>query len=336
VIDDVFCQIARGRITNNPYTETDYNFNVEDDATTIHKNIPPQISTYLGLLNNAVQREQGAVVPVVFGNVPYSPLGRNQAVNNILQLNPPYYPAAARSYTDNLSAIPPTYALTLYFSLDPTQLSAFLATNPTLAGMYLSVISGDNPGSSTPINATNKYYKIIGCSAITGTGPWSVTLQLADPIIETTGAGSDTLITESNFNSACAISSGGVATAHTWWFEITNLSFSANVSQNPVQVNGVLYYDSGLNIYHDESSALLLSATPETTVDLIANTVGTDGSVTMFERINLQMLRFGLSESDHSSSVWETYSDTDSIGKVTSYRSRQNNGKTIFDCYICQ
>ena len=311
VIDDVFCQIARGRITNNPYTETDYNFNVEDDATTIHKNIPPQISTYLGLLNNVVQRQQGAVVPVVFGNVPYSPLGTNQEVNSIIQLNPPYYPAAATNYTSVTGT--GVYTLTLYLPL--AQTTPFITNDQRITGQYLSVIAGDIAGTAA---ATTKYYKIVSNTVSTIGSAQTVTLTLADPIIFTAGTGEDTVLTASTFNTVgngCVLNPSSspayLATSHTWWFQITNLAFSANVSQNPVLVEGVYSYNSNLNSYDNDSAALQLSATPESNINLIANTLGTDGSVIIFEKINLQMKDFGIYETT------ESYSDTTSIEHVT-------------------
>jgi hypothetical protein len=58
-------------------------------------------------------------------------------------------------------------------------------------------------------------------------------------------------------------------------------------------VDGVYSYNSNINNYDNESAALQLSSTPKSTVDLIANTVGLDGSVDMFERINLPMVNLG-------------------------------------------
>ena len=303
VIDNVFYQCGRGRIANNPYTETDFAFDIDDDATLIHKNIPPQLSVLPAVSPTALTLPtmiQGDPIPVVFGNVPYSKILKNNIDNYILPLNSPYLPAAALAY----NAAAGVYSLTLH-----TSITDFSSNDIRLIGLYLYVIAG---------STADRVYKITSNDASSGN---DVTIYFNFPIvISTSGDGStDVLLAPTDFNNVSkhykltGASPPYTSTAATWWFQISNYTQKSYVSNAPVTVSDVLEFDSTTNKYNSVSNLLNLSVTAAPTVELTANTATKDGAVTQYERINVPLVGYGSSEGDFS----EYYNSNVDITLVT-------------------
>lgn len=283
IIDNVFYQCARGRIVNNPYTETDFGFDIDDDATLIHKNIPPQLSVLPAPAGTALTLptiQQGDPIPVVFGNVPYSKILKNNTDNYVLPLNAPYLPAAATAY--NIVSVT-DYRLVLY-----TSITDFAHDDPRLVGLYLYVIAG---------STADRVYKIVNSTASTGN---LVTIYLDSPIVISTGGdgSTDVLLSDTHFNTDSnhyKLTGSGpyVSTAATWWFQISDYTQKSYVSTNPVTVSDVLEFDSNTKKYNSVANLLDLASTPAPTIKLTANTATKDGKVTQYERINIPLIDYG-------------------------------------------
>jgi hypothetical protein len=279
VLDDIFYQCSRGRIVNNPYTEIDFQFNVDDDASLIHKNIPPRLSVLPSDSASSSSMTQGDSIPVVFGNVPYSKILKNNLDNYILPLNTPYNPAAATAY-NIVSDIP---QLTLFSS------EVFTADDTRLVGMYLSIIAGSN---------ADRIYKIISNTA---SASGLVTISFNTPLIASSSGDSsaDVLLVPSDFNNPAnhyrltGAAPPYTSTAATWWFQISDYSQESYVSNNSVTVSDILEYNSEVKKYGSVSNLLNLASTPNPTVELTANTASKDGKVTQFERINVPLIGYG-------------------------------------------
>lgn len=288
VIDDVFYQCARGRIKNNPYTETNYQFDVDDDATLIHKNIPPRLSVLPATSATQTVITQGDPIPVVFGNVPYSKVLKNNTDNYILPLNPPYTPAAATNYS--ISGTPSEYYLTLYSSV------VFSANDSRLVGMYLyaAIVS-----ISQVFSTIDRMYKII---SNTESSSGLVTIKFDSPLVKSSSGDSSTdiLIEPSEFNDVrwnhCLTGTypNYVSTGDTWWFQISNYAQKSYVSNNQVAVSDISEYNSSVNNYNSVANLLDLTSTPNPTIKLTTNTATKDGKVTQYDRINIPLAGYGL------------------------------------------
>jgi len=277
VIDnDVFYQCARGRITNNPYTEANYQFDIEDDATLIHKDIPPRLSVLPAVSAELPAITQGDPIPVVFGNVPYSKILKNNSDNYVLPLNSPYLPAAATLYAIAAGV----YSLTLH-----TGITDFGINDARLVGRYLYVVAGAT---------ADRVYKIISNGASVGN---DVTIDFNSPLVISTAGDSstDVLVTTADFNNPANhyILTGGATTAATWWFQISDYSQASYVSNNPVTVSDVLEYDKDIKAYNSVANLLDLTSTPNPTIKLTANTATKTGATTQYERINVPLLEYG-------------------------------------------
>jgi hypothetical protein len=230
VINNVFYQQWRGRVSNNPATEVDFEFQCKDDATTIHKILPPDIiqiikTTVSGVSTDLVsstntntqtldgvtlQPDQSmteVTVPVVFGDVAFSPIIKTNDQNVCVVLD-----VADQGYGEDITE---QYAtsyhianpgdVTFYSRIPYTSyvdivtnstLHKFIDDDPQLVGKYLIVTAGTNAD-------TEIAYKIISNDR---TGPDSVisVYQVAVTRVylgSQLAASENLLVSESQFNS---------------------------------------------------------------------------------------------------------------------------------------
>ena len=311
-IDDVFYQCARGRIINNPYTEVDYTFEVDDDATLIHKNIPPRSPVLSADSVSSTNLSQGDPIPIVFGNAPHSKILKSSNVNDFINLSVSLFGGAKR-----VAAAVNTYSI---LTDGTAQITLFNNYNygyveHALEGKYLSVVGGKYSGN--PVN-TDKVYKIIYSSASQHLSiGWCVTLKIASPLVYSTGTGdTDVLISYPDFNNPAngySLSGVGSSGENTWWFSISNYAVSAWVSNNSVMVSNIYMYDSTMMSYNDVSSLLDFSISGQPQIKLAVNSASKSGSVIQYEKINLSVLEYtwgtGLAK--------ETYNTADDIALIT-------------------
>lgn len=325
VIDNVFYQRARGKVVNNPGSEVDYEFDIDDDATLIHKNIPPNLSVLP--VTSATQAvvspaiTNGEPIPVVFGDVPYSKILKNNADNYVVPLNPPYMAAAALvgtgtgPYTKNIDG---TYSIILLIggSVDLSEIAK-------IDGMYLSVIAGTfDSGSGQVAVPTDKIYKILShTSPVSFSSYYEITITISDPLISSGSGSSQKILDPSLFNNPSngygRINTTLLGTSRTWWFEISNYSQEAYVSNNPVSVLNLYDYNSSSSAYGDTTSLLTLGEGNSSSIELTANTATSDGKVSKFEDIPVNLIGFGMSHSEPQPTDPDYHNSSTDLQKVT-------------------
>ena len=342
VIDDVFFQCWRGRVSGTPYSEDYFEFDCADDANTIHKIVPPKqetitTNTQTGVSQVKILDSTGKVqavvpqnivisspaittsnvtVPVVLGDVCYSPVIKLTDVNTFKQLS--YVPYQLYGTTTEFPACPASEYI-LAAGANPTTSSIDLLTfgktyaSGELIGQYLQVIKGQNADS-------NKLYKITGNDATIS----EVMPNYGDQSMQLTLVHIDSLLTDSNKNLVTISQFGSNdgssdhnryaywwyaasylenphASPNTWWFKISPFTIDTNVS-NDTSINmqknqlgklNLWAYDSSLDSYNDLSTIASLLSTGNSLI-VTANTAYIDGKVPVYERIVFPVLEFGL------------------------------------------
>jgi hypothetical protein len=332
VIDDVFYLGARGRVTNNPYTETDYSFDIEDDATLIHKIMPPLVATSTNQVL-APDSQTGQPIPSVFGDVPFSKILKLTQENTFFELQNNALNAsiaAAGKYTI-LSSTPTDTLAKIYLRTD---LMTFVADD--LKGKYLIVQSGENAN-------TTMIYKITKSDATSYTdivnfnGHYMTVVYIESLLLKN----DNTIVSEAEFNSddsndrysyflqpSTTPTHGSVKT---WWFKISDFSLQTQVSTNlitlPTNSNGLISlwtWDATLKQYVDISSLVSITSNGNSII-LLANTATSDGKAMKIEDIGLPIQEFGVrTQPPHQNGVntrLEFYQDAATIALLTD-RSR--------------
>jgi hypothetical protein len=349
VIDDVFYQVARGRVVNNPYTETDYNFDVQDDANLIHKMLPP-LTTNPTNNPNVIDSSSGQAIPVIFGDVPKTKLLKLESSNTFVELNKfntstglnstglKYTLAASSSY-DAPAADPITGPWILKLIVTK---NIYIADDQ-LKDYYLSVAVGDSNIS------TKQMYKILSNSS-TGSAPSiypyiEISLYLAAPLLKDDGT----------LHAAWDCKHGEVPpgiyfepsdhykpnTTHgfIYWFQISKYETTAQLSyfDSAVAVegsNGIQIYDfsSDLKEYIDISPIAKINSSGNS-VKLVANQSTPEGKSSVYQYFNMQMVAYG-TERFNDPGVWgvvEKYDGDDIVLVTDRDRSTAKAMSQIFD-----
>jgi len=287
IIDDVFYQCARGRITNNPYNETDYEFNVSDDSKLIHKSIPP--------VSTIDDKGESTPIPVIFGNVPYTKVlkvssdQQSLLILNKILIDSDYYSfkyAAATEYILNDFRYGSWEILlntTTYFN-----------TNE-LSGKYVGIVSG---GDSNHTASTDYIYKIYANSssapATPPMGGYITAIQLlssllSDSVTEFPAFSGSSVYGVHNSGSAV------VSTVNTVWFYIADYEIKTVLSNYNVinivcdnnKVPLVWTFDKTLNAYQFTNNVVITSNGTE--LYLKSNTSTSDGKVIAYSALNLKL-----------------------------------------------
>ena len=152
VIDDKFYQIWDGVISNQPYSETDYQFVCVDKFKTVHKEMPP---TTVNETNNpdADRESLGSVVPITFGNVQYAKLVKLSNTKTKIGLVSGGAPQVYDSY-DSAQAI--SYDINIggdwhYYTQVVLLIRGVTFRPNELVGKYLFVVSGIHADTSRGI-----------------------------------------------------------------------------------------------------------------------------------------------------------------------------------------
>jgi hypothetical protein len=270
VIDGVFWQLYRGKVSNNPYTETEFSFECVDESATIHKTIPPYLDTIIttsiagtdtvvsSISNSNVnsisgdelqpnQTSKQVTIPVAFGDISYSPVTKTNDQNQFVILN-------IDSNGRESTSAPASKITVIYNTVTPnpggvviapliqscqvelvTNGVAFVANDPRLVGCYLQVVSGEKADTDT-------IYKIISNTA--STVIWNVgsnwihrqvTVITIDNVFTDTNKN---LVLDADFNSTDAqkdlysyyYGSLPHASANTWWFRISTFTVDTEIS----------------------------------------------------------------------------------------------------------
>jgi len=323
-INDVFYQYARGRVSNNPYTEIDYEIQVNDDATLIHKVLPPvvQTKTISSELQDSIA---GTPIPIIFGDVPYSKILKKAVENQYLKVSTNGNFCAAINYV----ILSNSYSANQRCKIDLLNGTQQFAADQ-LAGYYLSVASG--------LNASTQISKIVSNDVsvlYTPTGYFSsykTTIYLDSLLVDSNGlliAAAATFAPSTNnwFDSTdlawtlhyiIPVSASAYAVQNTWWFQVSTFAvntFISNLTTTPGL--GLSYkvwtYDSNLKLYLDISSVVNLT---QSELSLIANSAQADGKVTVLEPIDFEMVEFGFI-SFGIPGFDESVTDKDAIAAIT-------------------
>jgi hypothetical protein len=301
VIDDIFYQISRGRIVNNPYTEADYEFTIDDDATLIHKTLPPKVVTITktpavvdvngNIITPAVTEQ--VVIPVIFGNVPYTLVAKLSESNAFINLNVPIQNmpltlAAASSYT--VDTVNDDYYINLVVSGHD-----FIINE--LQGCYLTVVAGLNCNQDI-------IYRIEESAASQAILGWSgyslLQLKLYDPMVQTDGL---TLVPAWSTGDQRSIKTTPTRATYpnTFWFKISSFKINTIVTNTPYTTllvsdyNGDIFlwgWDSSLSAYSSIKN-LVDSSSNASTLNLLSNTATADGKIIKQEIVNFPMIIFG-------------------------------------------
>ena len=339
VIDNTFYQIGRGRITNNPYTEVDYQFSIEDDAALIHKNIPPKIATITNAVNQPVS-QVGDPIPVVFGNVAYTKLLKEDTTNHYIPLTryigKDYNFAGATNYIVGDSMYFPPYVVYLFTNI-PDKI-----TEHSLIGKYLTI----NTGTDAP---EGQCYKIKDNAALVNVetiyppplqlfpqfvGGYIVAITLEDPI-----ATSDfDILTIADYPGSHIVNAWGrrndkqyrlrvaksdsgtkPTTADTWMFSISDYAITADISYKPClnSNNGNFYtYNSSTNTYENINNLIRISGTTQEKIELIANQVQ-NGSIIIYEDLKCSFAYMSMLYYNGTIPVNEYHDSVSEIAKLT-------------------
>jgi hypothetical protein len=323
IIDNVFCQIGRGRVSGNPEAENSFEFDVDDDAQFLHKSMPSLISNPT---NTPSGPDSGTAFPIVFGDVVNTKLLKLQQANSFIELNPGFtdpYIATADTRLPGYSAYSITNngtqgQLVLNLNYMPPNINYF-------TGMYLSVVSGEDAN-------TDKVYRIQSSRVFVSSGSVFLILILDECLIDSSSPSK--IISESTFNSSYAFnpSSPDVANmANRWWFQISPMSIDTCVTQNQnpgwsgdrgfggLVINpetGLPYlrsWDSSSKIY-DDLSNLVNANSNGNLIQLICNSASSDGKIQVYENIAWPLTGFGISNSPTTDRQWSTSSNVNTAG----------------------
>jgi hypothetical protein len=230
VIDDVFWKQWQGRVSNNPYTDTDFEIQCKDDATTIHKVMPPfkeQVvkTNASGLISEQVinlnvnsnnsapvipgtnQTAEEITIPIVFGDVSFSPIIKinDQNTFEILdydnESNPVY---AIPAYQYRIISNATDNQLSQLYLLHSGAVK-FTASDSRLKGKYLNAIVGQNVDK-------DQIYRIVDNTATTfppvinpsSPAKFYMTMVTLDSLLVDSNK---SIVTETNFNSNEGITS---------------------------------------------------------------------------------------------------------------------------------
>lgn len=320
IIDGVFYRIASGRVTNNPYSEEDYEFSIEDDAQMLHKTIPPQIVTVtteeavLDAAGNVIKpaETEDVVVPVIFGNVPYTKIAKLSTNNTFEPLNNTTgavrFLAAAFQYTVN-----PTYTNCVVYLL--VTRSDFTAN--CLVGKYLAIESGKDAN-------TEMIYRIksnMASIASSWSGYYSVTITLDSPIFNQDGETFSAPWSSLDNDVRAVRLSPRSTTDDTWWFKISSFSIDTKVTNGsttiPAGVDIPLWiWDDDIKKYIDARSLIDTNSTGGT-LNLLSNSATTDGEIIKLERVDFPLQSYGLATlTGNTLFIFESYGG-DAIAAVT-------------------
>jgi hypothetical protein len=329
MIDDIFYQQGRGRITSTSCNETTYSISVGDEANFLHKQLPPSIVNSV-TSPTAPADSQASPVPIVFGDVKYSKLLKRQQTETYQDLacnvGRNFKVTAGIKYfgtgVNNINydgAIESEYT-TLYLLF-----TAYLRSGETgwlgkdqLKGKYLKVIKGKDA-------KTSQIYRIIGNEATTDFDlvlyPFCYTtiVYLATPLLHD----DDTYVAASEFDYGVTTSyayfmgtpyteAGYCSGVDTWWFSVVDFSLPVQVSQGIVQTSGMYSWNDQLNEYED-ISAQISNLADSTNLHYLSNIVTGDGSLQVYRHVSstdnsgniapLYLKEFGLCDVDYTSVI---------------------------------
>ena len=333
-IDNIFYQLSRGRVVNNPYTETEYTWNVDDDAVLIHKNLPPRLSVLPSDSSTLSTVNQGDPIPVVFGNVAYSKALnlKEETVYQDLCCEFGAYGdivlhdvTGAYKYELTMSDVGTveggTKQATAYLYLVTDYLTNGLTIAAhALAGKYLGVVSGEGAD-------LNAIYKILDNDATvvdSDADYWHTTkVQLTTPLVDSSGE----MVTTASFGhkditkpSYKTLSGSQNSSSKTWWFKVSDFSQTVRISNFQVfSASNIYTYDSSSNKYIDVSSVIVNTVSGATNVLTInANSSTKNGEITLLENIdvtNMKLVEYGLCGEDGA--VLESYVSDSDILQIT-------------------
>jgi hypothetical protein len=333
VIDSVFCQIGRGRISDNPQEEDNFEFDVEDEASVLHKNMPALVSNPT---NTPGGPDSGTCFPVVFGDVVNSKLLKLQPENVYVALQPAYSNPLI-TYATNYAKINNNTQSQLTIRIGA---AALHATN-YFAGMYLLAVAGKEAN-------TSKLYKIIS-----STGSLMnltlVTLVLDECLVDSSTP--NKVVDAATFNSTYVFNDSSPSLpnmANRWWFSISPMTLSTCVTQNQNSAwagdrgfGGLLVGSVGLPVlrswstdtkqYDDLSTVVDVSSTGNQ-IQLICNTASATGDIQIYENIPWNVLQFGISDSVSADPDWlisSHYKVTDNPNDIALMKDRIRLEKTL-------
>ena len=336
IIDGVFWQQWQGKISNNPYTENDFSFECKDDATTIHKIMPSYVDEIIKTTSSGVMTETSSVsdsnlvsnpnepaanqsisqvvVPIVFGDMAFSPVMKLNDQNSFIPLmidgNGRQSTSCAAFQYNVLVTNPVTSTLSLITT------GTYFALNQ-LSGYFLTVIVGKDAN-------TQIIYKIIGNAITTGESFLGTAYRLTTITIETPLVKTDnTFIDQTKFQSIPGSSTDNEirygyylptdisspvphASENTWWFRISAFSIPTEISTQNFLGNdyssaqivkeaayrfSIFTWDTTSSTYVNISSVVSSNSTG-TAFNLISNNATPDGKVSIFEDLGLELKYF--------------------------------------------
>jgi len=285
VIDDKFYQIWDGVISNQPYSETDYQFVCVDKFKTVHKEMPP---TTVNETNNpdADRESLGSVVPITFGNVQYAKLVKLSNTKTKIGLISGGAPQVYDSY-DSAQAI--SYDINIggdwhYYTQVILLIRGVTFRPNELVGKYLFVVSGIHADTSRGI-------KIIAHTTTTvpGSADKHLMLGLSEPL-------ANVIPYEFNNSSIYKYTDAGT-TADTWWFQIVDFTTTVSASTNSVAgfvrdpvTNKIKIYkydetSGSFSEFQDVMYARIELCDRTTSISLYANSINEDGQIEIISPI---------------------------------------------------
>lgn len=341
VINDVFYQYCKGKISNNPYTEIDYEVQVSDDCSMIHRNV-------LKIMQSDSQ--ENLDIPMVLGEVPKTKLLKQDT-------EPTYYDlavtasglgdvAAATQYDYSKSVVEfsdgstgiSSCAIYLLYQVYDSAMPGIAAS--ALKGKYLNVISGTNANK-------DQVYLILDNDATTSGNIRVTKVYLASPLLDK----DNKPISSTDFNTTSGsgwparyyvdiVSVPGVynSSADTFWFKVSDYSIPAKVSGNPVlEYSGLWSYNEQLKTYDDVSFAVnTFVQNSNLILNLLSNTASIDGKIIKYERLPVEIEKFGVIDL-HGFIASEIYTMYTAPGRlaISTITNNSKIGTPFLFNYIC-
>lgn len=292
IIENVFYQFSRGKVVNNPYNETDYIFEIQDDAVLIHKNIPPRFATGTSMPDSP-DTQKGDCIPVVFGKMAKSKMLKIEADNEGIKMSGGHEICAASNYF--IHANEPIWFLSIITATNWAAPEGSGHKYDSLVGKYISVVAGDTAD-------TDKIYRITSCQdgGSVSHSYYKLFVYLDAPLVTT----DDKLLSANTFNNTpvpnnlCLIDGAlsWESGVKTWWFQISDYKINAYASNSLVSIDRskIFTYNSSKDVYENFSSVVDISDSDPDVLKLSTNTSTTKGEIKVYDRIKLTLIEFGL------------------------------------------
>jgi hypothetical protein len=287
VIDGKFYQAWDGVVSNQPYSETDYEFECVDKFKTVHKEMPPYS---INETDNpdADQTSLGETIPIVVGNVQYAKLLKFSNEKKILPFHAhfsnQYYVGNAVNYWTNDNLAWPYSVSNISLVTNNVTYTA-----NALAGKYLACVGGTGVdkerlvrivANTATVSATNTQVAYMG-GYVNYTNISTTLIALAEPLRGCTPGVSGSFAKIHLYKTS-------ESDENTWWFSIVDFEATIAASNNNIggynrdeRNNILLYtYDKNKNVFSAASDKIQGVASEENLkISIRANGITEDGQI---------------------------------------------------------